>query len=88
MRTAWARVDIPGTVLLLLATLSFTACFQEADSRFAWDSAYVITLLIVSVILWIALLVWERYVTLAGKIREPVLPWRFFTRRGSLGLLL
>ncbi|KAH8897431.1 putative efflux pump antibiotic resistance protein [Thozetella sp. PMI_491] len=81
--TAWAKIDIPGTALVFLATLSFTACFQEADSRFAWNSAYVITLLVVSIALWVVLIIWERHVTLAGKTREPVLPWRFFTNRAT-----
>ncbi|TEY56422.1 hypothetical protein BOTCAL_0225g00020 [Botryotinia calthae] len=73
---------------MLFAVLAFTACFMEADSRFPWKSAYVITLLIASVILSIALLTWERHVTLTDKVREPVLPWRFFTNRVMIGILL
>lgn len=82
------RVDLPGTIWVLLATLSFTACFQEVGSRFPWRSAYVITLLPISFILWIALLVWERHVTLANGIREPVLSWDFFSNRKTLGPFL
>ncbi|ETS76594.1 hypothetical protein PFICI_11981 [Pestalotiopsis fici W106-1] len=82
------RLDIPGCVMLLLATMSMAAAFQEAGSRFAWDSAYFITLLVVSVLLWIALMVWERRVTLATTTREPVLPWRFLTSRVMVGALL
>lgn len=84
----WSKIDLPGSLLLILATLSFTSCFQEADSRFPWNSAYVITLLILSVVIWALLLLWERHVTLASKVREPVLPWRFFSSRVILGLLL
>ncbi|KAK3329249.1 MFS multidrug transporter-like protein [Apodospora peruviana] len=87
-KVAFSRLDLPGFALLMLATLCFTACFQEADSRFAWDSAYVITLLTASVILWLGLLFWERYVTHQNGMREPVLPWRFFTNRGMVGILL
>ncbi|KAI1088164.1 putative efflux pump antibiotic resistance protein [Rostrohypoxylon terebratum] len=86
--TIWTRLDLPGSMLLLCAVLSFTACFQEADSRFPWKSAYVITLLIVSVLLFLALLLWERHVTQAGKVREPVLPWRFFTNRVMVSIIL
>ncbi|RYP64797.1 hypothetical protein DL770_009128 [Monosporascus sp. CRB-9-2] len=82
------RVDIPGTVLILFATVGWTAAFEEADSRFPWRSAYVITLLVVSGIMWIALFGWERYVTLSDKVREPVLPWRFFTNRQMVGIIL
>ncbi|THV53999.1 hypothetical protein BGAL_0037g00430 [Botrytis galanthina] len=87
-RTLRDKLDITGSVLLLFAVLAFTACLMEADSRFPWKSAYVITLLITSVILSIALLTWERHVTLTDKVREPVLPWRFFTNRVMIGILL
>lgn len=76
-----ARLDIPGCMLLLLGTMSIVAAFQEAGSRFPWGSAYFISLLVVSVILLLALVTWERRVTLANGTREPVLPWRFLTSR-------
>ena len=82
------RIDFPGCILLLLATMSFTSAFQEAGSQFSWNSAYVIVLLIVSVVLWLALIVWERHVTLSNNITEPVLPWRFLTSRVMAGILL
>lgn len=82
------RIDIPGTILILFATLALTSAFEEADKRFPWRSAYVITLLTLSGLLWIALITWERYVTLSDKVREPILPWRFLTNRQMLGILL
>ncbi|KAI1259681.1 putative multidrug resistance protein fnx1 [Xylariaceae sp. FL1019] len=82
------RIDTPGTVLILLATLSLTAAFEEADKRFPWRSAYVITLLTVSGLLWIMLIAWERHVTLSRTIREPVLPWGFVVNREMMGILL
>jgi formate hydrogenlyase subunit 3/multisubunit Na+/H+ antiporter MnhD subunit len=87
-KNTWLRVDILGSVLLFLSTLSITAGFEEAGSRFPWRSSYVISLLTVSGILWIALLLWERRVSLASKIREPVLPWRFVTDRALIGILM
>ncbi|KAI2618109.1 putative multidrug resistance protein fnx1 [Hypoxylon sp. NC1633] len=82
------RLDVVGTILLLLATVTFSAGFEEADSRFPWRSAYVITLISVSGLSWIALLLWERKVTLENGPREPVLPWRFFTNRSMAAILL
>ncbi|KAK8134590.1 hypothetical protein PG984_006602, partial [Apiospora sp. TS-2023a] len=82
------KLDIPGCVLLFLATMSIVAAFQEAGSRFSWGSAYFITLLVVSVLLWLVLVVWERRVTIANVAREPVLPWRFLTSRTMVGTLL
>lgn len=86
--TYFARLDLLGSTLLLLATLSLTAGFEEADSRFAWNSAYVISLLVISVVLSIVLLAWERRVTLASSVREPVLPWRLLTSRAMIGVLM
>jgi hypothetical protein len=82
------KLDFLGATLLLLASLSLTAAFEEAGSQFPWKSAYVITLLIVSGFLWIGLVVWERHVTRKSTPMEPVLPWRFMTDRAMLSLLL
>jgi hypothetical protein len=82
------RVDFFGATLLLLASLSLTAAFEEAGSQFPWKSAYVITLLTVAGVLWIILGVWERHIANADTLVEPVLPWRFMTDRAMLSLLL
>lgn len=81
-------VDVLGTLLVLLAALSLTAGFEEAGSQFPWKSPYVITLLTMSGLLCIGLIAWERSVTLANGIMEPVLPWRFLTNHRMIGLLL
>lgn len=81
-------MDLNGFILLMMGTVSFTACFQEADSRFAWNSAFVITLLIATAVIWTALLWWERRVTQENGLREPVLPWRFVQDRAMVGILL
>ncbi|CAH0033861.1 unnamed protein product [Clonostachys rhizophaga] len=85
---AFDRVDILGSGLLLLATLAVTAGFEEADSLFPWKSAYVISLLTIGGLLWILFSFWERHVTLAKSNREAVLPWRFFSERALVGILL
>ena len=87
-KSTLARIDIPGFFLLFCAVLSLTAGFEEADADFPWKSPYVITLLTISGCLWITLLLWERNVTLKSSTREPVLPWRFFTNRVMVGVLM
>ncbi|KAF5867863.1 putative mfs multidrug transporter protein [Botrytis fragariae] len=82
------KLDVIGTILVLLATVTLAAGFQEADSRFPWKSAYVISLLIISGVLWILLVLWERRVTLLDGPQEPVLPWRFLTSKAMTGILL
>ncbi|KAK8113577.1 MFS multidrug transporter-like protein [Apiospora sp. TS-2023a] len=88
VKSTFAKVDILGSLLLLCAVLSLTAAFEEADSEFPWKSAYVITLLIASAALWAMLLLWERSVTQKRSVREPVLPWRFFTNPAMVSVLL
>ncbi|KAK4208331.1 MFS general substrate transporter [Rhypophila decipiens] len=86
------RVDFFGGGLLLVSTLAMVAAFEEAGLDFGWNSAFVITLLCVSVVVWAAFIFWERRVTLRYKsgtsATEPVFPWHFFTDRVWLGMSL
>ncbi|XDG05322.1 hypothetical protein ABKA04_004937 [Annulohypoxylon sp. FPYF3050] len=88
LKKSLARIDMLGTVLILFATLALTSGFEEADKKFPWKSGYVISLLTISGLLWVALCLWERHVTLSNGVREPVLPWRFFKDRQMVGILL
>lgn len=74
--------------MLLGATVFFVAALENAGSRYPWKSAFVISLLVISGILWITFLAWERKVTLAAKAREPVFPWRFVQSHVWVGMLL
>ncbi|KAI0531883.1 putative multidrug resistance protein fnx1 [Xylaria digitata] len=82
-----SRIDALGNILILFATLSLVAGFEEAGSKFPWKSAYVISLLTISGLLWIALGIWEHRVTLSEGKQEPILPWRFFTNRAMISIL-
>ncbi|KAL8786452.1 MAG: hypothetical protein Q9213_002768 [Squamulea squamosa] len=62
--------------MLLTATTLLVAALQEAGTSFPWKSAFVITLLIVSGLIWPAFFFWERRVTLLDDAQEPVFPWR------------
>jgi hypothetical protein len=89
-RDSWVnlkRVDFVGATLLLTATIILITVLEEAGVRFPWKSAFVIALLVVSGILWIVFLIWERMITLKAGSREPVFPWRFI-RRVWIGMLL
>ena len=85
------RVDFLGSTMLLLATLSLVAGVEEAGLSRSWDSAFVISMLVVSGILWIAFLLWERHITksdsLPGAV-EPVFPWRFVQNRVWMGMIM
>lgn len=87
-KPALAKLDLQGAVLLLLAVVSLTSGFEEAGSLFPWKSAYVISLLVISGVLWTLLLAWEYHVTKINSVREPILPWRFVSERFIGGILL
>lgn len=85
------KVDFVGGALLLLATLSLTAAVEEAGLSHGWRSAFVVALLVVSGVLWILILFWERHITQksnASGFIEPVFPWRFAESRIFMGMLL
>lgn len=85
------RVDFIGSTLLLLATMSLVAAVEEAGLSHGWHSAFVIALLVVSGILWITFLAWERYITQkkwAPGAMEPVFPWRFVQNRVWMGMVM
>ena len=85
---ALKRVDFVGAAMLLVATLFLVAALQEAGLDYQWNSGFVIALLTISGVTWIAFLVWERRTTMAATKREPVFPWRFIQNRVWLGMLL
>ena len=90
-KTNLKRVDFLGSTLLLLATLSLVAGVEEAGLSHGWDSAFVIAMLVVSGVLWIVFLLWERHITkrdsFPGAV-EPVFPWRFVQNRVWMGMIM
>ncbi len=84
------KVDFPGSFVLLAATIFLVAALEEAGTRFAWRSPFVIVLLTASGLLWIIFLAWERHVTVAESStkREPVFPFRFVQSRVWIGMML
>lgn len=87
-REAFRKLDIVGATLLLAATLLLVTALDEANEQFSWKSAFTITLLSISGVLWIMFSFWERYVTRSNERMEPVFPWRFFQNRVWIATLL
>ncbi|CAJ2500890.1 Uu.00g037430.m01.CDS01 [Anthostomella pinea] len=87
-KQAAQRIDITGTILLLISTVLLVAALQEGGLRYPWKSGFVIALCTISGLGWIAFLIWERSVTLGSTLQEPVFPWRFAQNRVYIGLLL
>ncbi|KAL4981982.1 MFS general substrate transporter [Aspergillus falconensis] len=82
------RVDFAGTLLLVGANLLLVTALLEASTEYSWSSALVIALLTISGILWVSFVVWEYFVTKDTWSIEPVFPFRFFSNRYWMGMLL
>ena len=82
------RIDIPGTVTLLLANVFLVAALEEANSQYSWDSAFVVTSLVLSGVSWIAFFGLSRWTHRSQTARESVFPWRFIQNRVCFGLLM
>jgi hypothetical protein len=87
-RSSVARIDVVGALILLGATILLVTAIQEAGTRYAWNSAFVIAMLTVSGVLWLAFLGWSKVVSTMKSGIESVFPWSFVHSRIWMGLLL
>lgn len=85
---AYHRIDLIGAFAMTAATVLLAAGLNEVDEEFAWRSAFTIVVLVLSGLMWIFFTLWERQVTLKVTLVEPVFPWRFFTNRVWMAMLL
>ena len=82
------RVDFLGAFLLLAASILLISALEEGGTEYSWASSVVISLLSLSVMLWIVFLCWERHLGSRQSTQEPVLPWRLLNDRFVMGFLL
>lgn len=75
------RVDFLGTTLLLSATVLLVTALEEVGVQYRWKSAFVIVLLVVSALSWIAFFAWSRRITRLEGVREPIFLWKFLESR-------
>ncbi|KAK3905124.1 drug resistance transporter EmrB/QacA subfamily [Staphylotrichum tortipilum] len=69
-----SRVDFPGAVSLLGASVLLVFALESGGTRYAWASAAVIAPLCLSGVLWVVFVVWEMRLERVGGVREPVFP--------------
>ena len=85
---AWHRVDFIGALLLLSASVLLVFALEEADTRFAWDSAAIIASLICACICWILFPMWEYYADQSHSAQEPIFRIRLLKDRIVSGMML
>ncbi|KAF2643322.1 hypothetical protein P280DRAFT_422076 [Massarina eburnea CBS 473.64] len=62
--------------------------FEDAANLHSWKSPSVMIPLLLSVPLWLSFVVSQYYITISQKSQEHVFPWRCFTNRVTMGLIL
>lgn len=82
------RIDFVGATLLLGACLLISTGLQQAALGYAWTSAYVLPLVIITIPFVLTFLFWEWYITTRRTHPEPVFPWRFVQSRLCMGMVL
>lgn len=85
---SFERLDLLGFFLCLGASLLLVTGLLEGGVQFAWSSGASISILVISGILWVIFLIWERMISSDKWIQEPVFPWRFLFNRPWMGILL
>ncbi|RMZ75534.1 hypothetical protein DV738_g5436, partial [Chaetothyriales sp. CBS 135597] len=88
-QASWKRVDFVGAFLLLTASVLLVFALEEAGSRYPWDSAAILSTLIIAGICWIAFPFWEHHVEASTKSnQEPVFPMRLLKDRILFGMMV
>ena len=87
-RESLKRLDFVGAFFLLASSILIVFAFEEAGLRYAWDSAVILSTLIVGALFFVAFLVFEHYVDKPKYPQEPVFPLRLLKSRLFVGLVM
>ncbi|RYP71921.1 hypothetical protein DL771_004524 [Monosporascus sp. 5C6A] len=87
-RASFARLDITGATLLLFSSVLIVFAFEEAGSRYGWVSPAILSSLTIGASLFVAFIVWERFVARESFPQEPIFPLRLMKDRIFAGLVM
>lgn len=85
---AFKRVDTLGAFLVLAASVLLVFALEEGGSRYAWNSAAVISSLTLSCVAWVGFVVWEVWLERSNAVQEPIFPMRLLKSRVLSGMML
>ncbi|KUJ10779.1 MFS general substrate transporter [Mollisia scopiformis] len=75
------NIDYVGATSLFGFCVLLVAAFQEANTRYPWDSAVVIVLFIFSGIFLISFIGWQKYLSIITTSIKAIFPWRIMEHR-------
>lgn len=82
------KVDYPGFMLLLAASVLLIVAIEQAGISLSWNSALVIVLTVLAIVLLGGFLLWERHLDHSTMTQQSVFPWKFVKHRVLLGICL
>jgi len=85
-REHFTKLDLLGAFLLLSGSILVVFGFEEAGSKYPWNSLAVVASLVVGGLLMVAFFIYEKYVARPGSVKEPMLPFRLLSSRSFVGL--
>ncbi|KAI0109798.1 drug resistance transporter EmrB/QacA subfamily [Daldinia grandis] len=80
-RASLRRLDIIGAILLLFSSALIVFAFEEAGSRYSWQSPAILSTIIVGGVLFIGFLGWEKIADRPRSTQEPIFPLRLMKNR-------
>ncbi|TVY37363.1 MFS thioclapurine efflux transporter [Lachnellula subtilissima] len=73
-KSAFARIDVLGTIFLLAFSVLLVFALEEAGSRYAWSSPVIIITFVFSVLAGTAFVAWEWWIERVKGKQEPTFP--------------
>lgn len=87
-KTSIARLDLLGAAILLSSSVLLVFGFEEAGSRYPWNSPAVVSTIAVGGCLFLVFCACEYVVGKPRYPQEPVFPLRLMRDRQFVGLIL
>ncbi|KAF4487966.1 major facilitator superfamily transporter [Fusarium agapanthi] len=84
----WKRVDFVGMAVSLAASILIIFALEQGGVAYPWGSGAIVSTFVLSGVLWIAFIAWERLLSKKRGVREPMFPWSLVHNRFVMGLLL
>ncbi|KAI0379308.1 drug resistance transporter EmrB/QacA subfamily [Hypomontagnella monticulosa] len=87
-RSSLRRLDILGAIFLLFSSALIVFAFEEAGSRYSWQSPTILSTIIIGGVLFVAFVGWEHIVDRPTSTQEPIFPLRLMKDRLFSALII
>ncbi|KAN0087242.1 Major facilitator superfamily domain containing protein [Elaphomyces granulatus] len=87
-RSTLARIDIVGIFLLLASSVLLIFALEEGGTRYFWNSAAIVSSLVIAIVLGILFVIWETFLGDIAKDRLPATTTSFFTSFAFISMMV